>query len=993
MSKGKLLTTVAWAPDPFGAYRGERYTATLPACLTVREIVERVPNRPAGFDRHGYVCVNGEVVDAEQWDTFIPKVVNGVPATVTLHAPAGRGQGGGGGKRIFAIIAAIALIAVTAWITGGGIAAVLGLQGAAFAAGGIGARLLAAGVGMIGSLAIQALSAPPTKGLGEPLNTAAGSVSGNLIGRGLPIPRVVGTYRVFPPLLCQPRVEIDGDDLYVSALWGLAGPHLLDDVRVGGVTLEDAEDVEYETREGWDTDTAITLITEQVYNDPVNLQLSQHKFNDTNLGSGFYELEDQTTPTNSIPTWHRVVTRNTPDKIELHFDFPNGLISDGITGGLPMRIRMRPVGTSTWKNLPEIHWTGNATGAFRKAVVLEWGTLANTAVSGSGPRPRRVYLRTPDQASPVSTGWEAHSHFDAGAGADFLDSSNDGGGGGSELQNVVLEDDRAIFYLSAANFPQGTPYEIEVKRGVVYTEGHLVASTYIYRTFDVYDLCHYHTGAGSDEMIRENEDDVCSVVLSRVISIWDEVPIATAPGLALIAVRARNRSVEQLSVLASGYVKDLASGSPSGWVDWTTTSNPAPHLRDVLVGSLNKRALAEWQVDDDTLVAWRTHCATQGYAVNAILDGSSVADALMLIASCGYGRVFKSEKWGIAYDRDRTGETPIQIFSPRNARNFRWGKAFPDLPDHFLVTYRSAADDYEEREVVVYAPGYTVANATLAERVGYVGLVTEAEVEERATYDQSVARERAAIYTLEAWVENIVCRRGDLVGVQHDTLAKQVGAARIKSVTKSGSPTLITGLVLDGIVPMNLDEDGVADPTRLYGVAIRYRDGTIETRMLEYAGDTTDTLTFAIPFADPGDVLAEDCLVTVGPAVTVYERFIVLDIEPQSQFVALLRLVDEAPSLFGVQMAAASASIVITATAAATEADEAGAGAATIAITASAAATGTKAGAAAAAVAITAAAAATATKAGAGSASIAITTTADATEAGAFDGGFDSGFD
>src|SRR5690606_2115731 len=127
-------------------------------------------------------------------------------------------------------------------------------------------------------------------------------------------------------------------------------------------------------------------------------------------------------------------------------------------------------------------------------------------------------------------------------------------------------------------------------------------------------------------------------------------------GLALIAIRATNRQIDNLRVKASGYVRDWDG---DGWDTWTTTSNPAAHFKDVLDGLLAAEPIAPELIDNDSLVEWRQACIDAGYTCDMIAEGSGVADVLTTVAGCGYARPRMSETWGVIRDYDRSGEEPV----------------------------------------------------------------------------------------------------------------------------------------------------------------------------------------------------------------------------------------------------------------------------------------------------------------------------------------------
>jgi hypothetical protein len=191
------------------------------------------------------------------------------------------------------------------------------------------------------------------------------------------------------------------------------------------------------------------------------------------------------------------------------------------------------------------------------------------------------------------------------------------------------------------------------------------------------------------------------------------------------------------------------------------------------------------------------------------------------------------------------------------------------------------------------------------EQVTYEGLVTEAEVTVRADYDLDQLQLRSTFYTLNAPAEAIICRRGDLVGVQHDALEVYSGSARVIDITYDGSGN-ITALKLDGAVPVRNattdvlgSADILAEPDILAlgqktGAMIR-RAASITVHPLGGTTGDTDTLTFAAAISPTG--IAIGTLVSVGPLASEVRRLIVKDIEPGQDLTATIVMVDEAPGI------------------------------------------------------------------------------------------------
>ncbi|MES2753774.1 MAG: hypothetical protein V4659_03840 [Pseudomonadota bacterium] len=879
----------------FGSLRPE--VAYLPEGLTLADLRASMSCLPHDFDARGVICINGRRVERSAWRMIRPKPsLHGVPIEVTFHAPPlGGGGGKEGGKNILALVAGIALTALTGFVAGGGLALKLGFSASLFGAGTIGATLAAAGVGLVGSLLISALVPPPTIPTGKTIqNAGPASAEGNVLEPNGPIPRVLGSRKVFPPLACEPLTYFDGGDEVVEAVYVLAGPHQISDIRVGAAPIASLTDVEFETREGWPGDPRITMTRRQGRTEQRNVELRGHTV-DANDG---VTLESPTGDfTVALPQRMTVATRAAPDEQWLHLVLPAGLnknASDSNRLRVPVRLRIRQVGAASWIDLPELHFSAATPRQIRTTIKLIWTADATTSPSAAvteGWVEARV--STPAQTiSPASPAWAADAYFDDGAGASYMTTANLGT---TRVDHVILNRYTAAFYLDAAIFPRGR-YEIEIVRGATVQNSDYSSAGYSVGG-SVYDLFGYSGTPATIPQTRNGVSD--SLVLVRSVSVWNDHPL---PGgdLATIAVRARNRQLEQVSCIAGGYVPDWDG---TDWRVWTVTDNPAPHLRDIYAGRQNLDPVPLDVIDNAGLVAWRTACAALNYKVNALIEDASVDDAARIVASCGYAKPYMSEVWGVVRDFDRSAEVPVQIFTPRNSSGFQWTKAFNRVPEGFRVNFRDAAQDYEQRQITVFRPGVSSDTGRL-EQLTYEGLVTEAQVTAKALYDQAQSDRRNTFYSLDAPAEAIVCRRGSLVGVQHDSLSAWTGSGRIIDVTINSSG-LVTAIRLDNSVPIagasdmhaTTDLHAVADMHALggkTGVAIR-RAGSRTIHAVSNAAGETDLLTFASPISAAG--LSEGVLCATGPLGTEVERLIVFAITPKEDLTATLTLVAEAPGI------------------------------------------------------------------------------------------------
>jgi len=251
----------------------------------------------------------------------------------------------------------------------------------------------------------------------------------------------------------------------------------------------------------------------------------------------------------------------------------------------------------------------------------------------------------------------------------------------------------------------------------------------------------------------------------------------------------------------------------------------------------------------------------------------------------------------VVRDRDRSADAPEQIFTPRNSRGYQWTKAFPRLPEGLGVNFRVASRDCEMRQITVFRRGISSDTGRL-EQVAYEGLVTEAEVTARATYDLERMVQRAVFHLLEAPAEAIICCRGSLVGVQHDSVDEHSGSGRVIDITLDGAGD-ITAIKLDAAVPVRNNGDFLASPDILAlgaqtGVMIRRATEATVHRVTNASG-TSDTLTFS-PAIDPAGI-GIGTLVSVGPLNREVLRLLVFTIYPAPDLTATLTFANEAPGI------------------------------------------------------------------------------------------------
>lgn len=855
---------------------------------TVADIVAALPV-PVEFATFGAVYLKrsaddpGHIVERRHWRRVRPK-----PGTALFVSCVPQG-GGSKAKNVFTIIAAIALVALTVWVGGGGLA----FLGPAFAAGTIGANVAAAAIAVAGSAALQMLTKPPGIGTGasggeaEAPQLGVAGISRNPISPFRQVPVPLGKMRISPPLLARPFTTVEATDQFVHLICGVCGPAEISNIKINEADLADfsAEDIEVETREGWPDDPQIALIGECGFEESVNLEMGRHRLES--------DQESLISPVaESYPSTTTVRSLDNADRFRLLLSFPQGLARfDSATQRVLMafRIRLRRVGDVTWRNLPEMHMEAAIRAPFRQAITFFFGRAREVdlaaSLSGQTPVFQRFYAQNPE--------WTADTYFNAAPSS--IDTA--------ALHTFAGTND-VFVYLDPAEWPRGA-YDVSIQRSFVQDEnsGEFSSGNYIGGLFT------YRTAGPPTWSIVNQANYSTAAALESYTTFRARHPIAQ-PGLALIAVKAKNIRINAISAEFEPYVP-VWDGN-----DWDTvapSSNPAALVRWVRTGGLNKRP------SDPALAAgledFYAYCDDKGLSCHAVVEEGSVEQAAALAANVGDAIIRESDRWGVVIDRDRSDEGIHHLFGAHNMtsplviqRKFVFGTR------GIVPQFTDASREYALRELSqpVYDDGVSRANDDmLVEAVPYDGYADEMLVRRRAKLDVRRARLRATRYSWECNQEHLVAMKGDLVGLSHDILAYVFGSGRIAAfTTEAGSPSdLLRTVTLNTEVEDLPDWDvaGMFEVPDVFlvgdmfhlsapelGLQVRLADNAIAMLPVASVDGAVITLDDDVPVpAGFGRTL----LAAVGPRTRIVRRVLLTNITPRRDHVARLEAVDEAPAI------------------------------------------------------------------------------------------------
>jgi len=859
---------------------------------TVGEILHKCQPDPI-LRRHAHIFIGDDYILKENWDKVRPKPGSRVSIRVV---PTGGGGGGGGGKstlRIVLLIAVIALAVAAPYLLGPTLAgtALIGTGAAAITIG----QVVTSAVLLVGGLLVNALVPPPKPKLNQAPSLTNPSDSPTLFITGARnqffpfgvIPRPLGRSRMVPPYGALPFTEVDGDAQFIRMLfiWGY-GPLEISDLRIGETSLDEFDEVEIETIAGTLTDPVITLFTQDVFEESLQILLSN--------ASG----------------WNLRTTQQAVDEISIDLTFAGGLVSFGSTGGrstvaVAFKIQYAPTGTQNWKGV-EIT---------EPLQVFSIGTHPYNPVSGGGSQNTLIYVdqftgKVSQRFGTVGfTGTPASTPV-VRAGELPIALVNVPGVG----ETIAVGDITDLRETGA--FKNPTDYEVTPDNPVS-TSVAIAAGTIVDVTLTVsarttsavrrsmrwqvvngqYDVRIQRTTAdATSETVRD------AATLTALRSITAQLPVQFDTDKPLAMTALRIRATEQLQGIIdrfNGVVHSILPDWDSASSTWITraTSNPASCLRDVLQGVANARPLQDARVDLVGLQDWHEFCTAGGFEFDQVIDFNSSVDG-MLDAIASVGRASKTladNKWSVIIDQAQS--IPVQFFTPKNSWSYSGQKIFTDLPHGFRVRFINRDKDWKQDERIVLDDGYVLSNpgpgetlATKFEVLELPGVTDPAIVWKHGRFFIAVARLRPEVHTFSVDPEYLVCQRGNLVEFSHDVPAIGLGYGRVTAVTQVGLD--FTRVNLDERVPMELGKN--------YSVRFRYADATSSIHDVETTIDSdgrTEVLVFKTPIVAAGSLLSTGDLFMFGELESVTSSMVVKSIAPQGELAATLVCIDAAPAI------------------------------------------------------------------------------------------------
>lgn len=347
-----------------------------------------------------------------------------------------------------------------------------------------------------------------------------------------------------------------------------------------------------------------------------------------------------------------------------------------------------------------------------------------------------------------------------------------------------------------------------------------------------------------------------------------------------------NGQLQNLSAICKRYLKTY---NGTTWTAPVLTNNPAWAFVDVITGFINNGRLSTSYVDANQMKTWADFCDTNGFTYSKSVETFTTIEDL-LDEICSHGQASRNVVDGIftvVIDKPRTAV--VQMFTQANTDNFEWDVDYPEYPDGVKIKFRNPGANYAVDERTVYADGHDITNSSTFEDWDFAGMTDATAAYKTGRYLIAALEQRPIKYSFDCDPQHLVCKRGDLVGLNYDVSFDSLGNGLISSTTNNG--TQILTITPDQPVTM------VAGQT--YGVQIRLSDGSFPvSQQVNTVAGTTQTLAFTTPYSMAGTYPKRGDLVSFGLLGQETRQCLVDSIEHRDDLMAHITLVDYSPSIY-----------------------------------------------------------------------------------------------
>lgn len=657
-----------------------------------------------------------------------------------------------------------------------------------------------------------------------------------------------GTRRVYPALAALPYTEVIGQEQYLNMLLCVGiGAYDLSDIRIGEQSIDAFDKVDIEqtyVSQGENVDWRI--VTDQT----VNTELTDPGFEPAN-----FDIEFTTAPTNV-------------ERIALDFSFPAGLVhTDGkgnrYAAQIHFKIEYKLAGSPTWLNARSLAWAEQT-----KGFNLVLGVPTSVPVSDTSI------------VNLTKSNWPG-TYNEAGQPGDGDIPTNDW---------FMVSDTTNVGFRAGIKFnvPSGQ-YDIRVTRTLLTARGNNQTTNFLNVPGNLDQWFHTYAQV---------------MVVNTLHSYTQQQAVALPSGVDATFLSVRIQATDQIN----GVIQNLSVIAKRRLRQWTGSTfttpqasrSPAWAYMDLLCNpSVNHKAFgfvasANDFIDFDEILAWDQGVITTEslYYDEAVDFKTGIFNSLRRAAGVGWASpTVRDGQFTVVIDD--VARTPVQLFTPKNTKNFRAQKTFNPAPHAYKVQFDSDQTENRQDEIVVYDDGYSIANATLFEVVRFPGVTDANQAWKLGRRLIAETRLRPEVFSFDTTIEHLICQRGDTVALQHDVTLWGLHSARVESISNN-TPS-------SGLTTIFVDEPVITEAGKTYGIVHRRTDVTQgDVNQIDVTPSTipsNENFSWYAPSGSMANVQPGD-FVAIGLRTAETQNLVVASVRPKADGGSTITAVDQAPALY-----------------------------------------------------------------------------------------------
>lgn len=395
------------------------------------------------------------------------------------------------------------------------------------------------------------------------------------------------------------------------------------------------------------------------------------------------------------------------------------------------------------------------------------------------------------------------------------------------------------------------------------------------------------------------------VYVGSIRAVKDEQPVKkdiskelTLIGLKIKASEKLNSVVERLNFISQALLP-VYDGNANGDSSWTTqahSSNPASAAMYAMCGNMAQQKLKDSDIDWESFARLYTWCQEHEYECNAfVTDAITIKQLLALIGSTCRAEITRiNGKISVIQDIKRDGF--VQMFSPRNSRDYQEQIGFADIPDRLALPFVNEDAGFAEDEAYVYnSPDGNEGSMPVvtSQDVQMWGVTKSSQVRRLGMYNYAVLKNRPIVHKFSTDIEYMLCRKGDWIKYAGDIALAGITQGRLTQLIYDET-SKISGVITDEVLQM--------DQGKNYALRIRKSDGKSELLYLKTIEGANKEAVF-LTAQENTLFIAEGDLFYFGTVGNDSIDLIITDINCGDNLSAELTCVEYAPEIFDVDKA------------------------------------------------------------------------------------------